>query len=123
LAEEEPMSQAEHDRRIDYVEFAATDIDRTKQFYQDAFGWRFEDYGPDYTSFQDGRLAGGFERKPSVRVGGPLIVIYARDLAALQASVTQAGGTIVRPPYSFPGGRRFHFTDPSGNELAVWTDQ
>ena len=116
------MSQAEHDRRIDYVEFAATDLDRTKQFYIDAFGWGFEDYGPDYTSFQDGRLAGGFERKPSLRAGGPLIVIYARDLAALQASVTRAGGTIVRPPFAFPGGRRFHFTDPSGNELAAWSD-
>ena len=116
------MSQAEHDRRIDYVEFAATDLDRTKQFYTDAFGWRFEDYGPDYTSFQDGRLAGGFERKPSVRAGGPLIVIYASDLAALQASVTKAGGAIVRPPFAFPGGRRFHFADPSGNELAVWSD-
>jgi predicted enzyme related to lactoylglutathione lyase len=119
---EEPMSQAEHDRRIDYVEFAATDIGRTKQFYQDVFGWRFEDYGPDYTSFQDGRLAGGFERKPAVRAGGPLVVIYARDLEALEAAITQAGGKIVRPPFAFPGGRRFHFTDPSGNELAVWTD-
>lgn len=116
------MSQAEHDRRIDYVEFAAIDIDRTKQFYMDAFGWRFQDYGPDYTSFQDGRLAGGFERKSSVRAGGPLVVIYARDLAALEAKVIEAGGKVVRPPFAFPGGRRFHFTDPSGNELAVWSD-
>ncbi len=116
------MTQADHDRKIDYVEFVATDIGRTKQFYQQVFGWRFEDYGPDYTSFQDGRLSGGFAKGATVRVGGPLVVIYAGRLEATEANVTQAGGKIVKPAFSFPGGRRFHFTDPSGNELAVWTD-
>ena len=117
------MTQADHDRQIDYVEFVATDIARTKQFYQQVFGWRFEDYGPDYTSFQDGRLSGGFAKGSTVRAGGPLVVIYAAQLEATEANVKQAGGKIVKPPFSFPGGRRFHFTDPSGNELAVWTDQ
>jgi uncharacterized protein len=117
------VTQADHDRQIDYVEFVASDIDRTKQFYQQVFGWRFEDYGPDYTSFQDGRLSGGFAKGAAVRAGGPLVVIYAGQLEATEAKVKQAGGKIVKPPFSFPGGRRFHFTDPSGNELAVWTDQ
>ena len=116
------MTQAEHDCQIDYVEFGATDVARTRQFYQDVFGWRFEDYGPDYTSFQDGRLSGGFRKEPSVQAGGPLVVIYAAHLEEMKAKIAQAGGRIVREPFSFPGGRRFHFTDPSGNELAVWTD-
>ena len=114
------MTQPDHDRQIDYVEFAATDIARTKQFYAAVFGWRFEDYGPDYTSFQDGRLAGGFARG---QPGGPLVVIYGRDLGQLEAKVRKAGGSIVREPFAFPGGRRFHFRDPSGNELAVWSDR
>lgn len=119
------MSQAQHDRRIDYIEINVTDVARAKQFYTDAFGWKWEDYGPDYQSFHDGRMAGGLRGvKPSEhRPGGSLIVIYAVDLSTAQRKVEQAGGTIVRQPYEFPGGRRFHFTDPSGNELAVWTDQ
>jgi predicted enzyme related to lactoylglutathione lyase len=116
------MTQPDHDRQIDYVEFAATDLARTKQFYAAVFGWRFEDYGPDYTSFQDGRLAGGFTRGEPARPGGPLVVIYGRHLEELETKVKQAGGSIVREPFSFPGGRRFHFRDPSGNELAVWSD-
>jgi predicted enzyme related to lactoylglutathione lyase len=120
---EQPMNQAEQDRRIDYVEFSATDIEETKQFYSEVFGWEFTDYGPDYTSFMDGRLAGGFKAAASVAAGGPLIVIYATDLAAIEARVRDAGGTIVREVFEFPGGRRFHFTDPSGTELAVWSDR
>ena len=116
------MAQSDHDRQIDYIEFGATDIGRTKQFYQQVFGWRFEDYGPDYTSFQDGRLTGGFTKGSAVRPANPLVVIYAAQLEAIEAKVKQAGGTIVRKTYAFPGGRRFHFNDPSGNELAVWTD-
>ena len=117
------MSQAEHDGRVDYVEFPATDIAATKRFYAHVFGWRFEDYGPDYASFHDGRLAGGFRKEAHAAPGGPLIVIYATALEAMLGKVTSAGGTIVKPIFTFPGGRRFHFTDPSGNELAVWTDQ
>lgn len=117
------MNQADQNRRIDYIEFPATDIAETKRFYSEVFGWEFTDYGPDYTSFMDGRLAGGFDAAASVAAGGPLIVIYATDLAAIEARVRNAGGTIVREVFDFPGGRRFHFTDPSGNELAVWSDR
>src|SRR2546427_34816 len=113
----------DHDRQVDYVEFGATDLGRIKQFYQQVFDWRFEDYGPDYMSFQDGRLSGGFAKASAVRPGGPLVVIYAIRLEDVEAKVKQAGGKIVKPTFSFPGGRRFHFTDPSGNELAVWTDR
>jgi uncharacterized protein len=117
------MSNAEHDRRIDYIEFSVKSVSDAKQFYGNAFGWRFEDYGPDYASFSDGRLNGGFQTATEVRTGGPLVVIYASDLETMERRVTQAGGAIVRPIFSFPGGRRFHFTDPSGNELSVWSDQ
>ena len=117
------MGQAEHDRRIDYIEFPVTDVGAAKRFYGAAFGWTFEDYGPDYASFHDGRLAGGFRKDARAAPGGPLVVLYATDLAALEAKVKQAGGKIVRATFEFPGGRRFHFTDPSGNELAVWTDR
>ena len=117
------MSQAEHDRRVDYVELAATDFDATKRFYTEAFGWKFTDYGPDYMAFWDGRLNGGFYKADKVIRGGPLVVIYAVDLEALQAAVVTAGATITKETVSFPGGRRFQFSDPSGNELAVWSDQ
>jgi predicted enzyme related to lactoylglutathione lyase len=116
------VSQAEQDRRMDYVEFPATDIGETKKFYSRLFGWEFTDYGPDYTSFWDGRLAGGFTSAATVRAGGPLVVIYATNLEEIKAGVEGSGGRIVRETFEFPGGRRFHFTDPSGNELAVWSD-
>ena len=117
------MSSVEHDRRIDYIEFSVTSVAEAKRFYGAAFGWTFEDYGPEYASFADGRLSGGFQTAATVRAGGPLVVIYAADLESQERRVQQAGGTIVRPIFSFPGGRRFHFTDPSGNELAVWSDK
>jgi uncharacterized protein len=117
------MSNAENDLRIDYIEFPATDMAKTKRFYGDVFGWRFEDYGPDYASFLDGRLAGGFYVAPQITKGGALVVIYAVNLEALEAKVRAAGGVIVKPIFSFPGGRRFHFADPSGNELAIWSDK
>ena len=111
-----------NDRRIDYIEFPATDIARTKEFYIHVFGWKFTDYGPDYTSFEDGRIAGGFAKADTVLRAGPLVVIYASDLEGMEARIRAAGGTIVREIFSFPGGRRFHFTDPSGNELSVWSE-
>jgi len=117
------LQSTEHDQRVDYIELSVTSVPAAKQFYGAAFGWRFEDYGPDYVSFADGRLNGGFAKADSVRPGGALIVIFAVDLEATEKRVVAAGGKIVRPTFSFPGGRRFHFTDPSGNELAVWTDR
>jgi predicted enzyme related to lactoylglutathione lyase len=109
--------------RIDYIEFPATDIAATKRFYQEVFSWVFTDYGPDYTSFADGRIAGGFTKETQARPLGPLIVIYAEDLAGVQAKIQAANGKIVKPIFEFPGGKRFHFTDPSGNELSVWSDK
>ena len=107
---------------IDYIEFPCADTGRVKAFYNAAFGWTFEDYGPDYTSFHDGRLAGGFTKDARVSADGPLVVLYAADLEGIQAKVVQAGGKIVKEIFSFPGGRRFHFADPEGNLLAVWSD-
>jgi uncharacterized protein len=115
------MSQEKPENRIDYIEIPASDIGRTKQFYSAVFGWKFEDYGPDYTSFFDGRLGGGFKLEESP-ANGILLVIYASDLTAAQQKIKSAGGAIVKDTFSFPGGRRFHFADPNGNELAVWSD-
>ena len=121
--EEKAMGQEEHNKRVDYVELAVTDIGAAKAFYSAVFGWKMQDWGPDYVSFEDGRLTGGFRLEEEVSRGGPLVVIYAVDLEAIEASVRANGGTIVQEIFSFPGGRRFHFTDPSGNELAVWSDK
>jgi predicted enzyme related to lactoylglutathione lyase len=125
---DQPLRSGEHDRRIDYIEFPATDLPATKRFYQQAFGWKFTDYGPDYAAFEDGRLDGGFHAGQGARTvpgegKGTLAVLFALDLADAEARVRKAGGTIVTPTFSFPGGHRFHFTDPSGNELAVWSDR
>ena len=116
------MSHAEHDRRIDYIEFPATDIAGTKTFYSSVFGWTFTDYGPNYTSFVDGRLSGGFTTDAKVATGGVLIVLYASELSAIHGNVVKHGGRITKETYEFPGGKRFHFSDPNGNELAVWSE-
>jgi uncharacterized protein len=109
---------------IDYVEIAVTDIDAAKAFYGSAFGWSLVDYGPDYAGIQGaGKEVGGLRRDSEVRAGGPLVILYSEDLEASAEAVTAAGGTIVEPIYAFPGGRRFHFADPSGNELAVWSER
>jgi predicted enzyme related to lactoylglutathione lyase len=120
---QQSIHDAACDRRIDYIEMAATDIADTKRFYREVFGWTFTDYGPGYTSFEDGRLTGGFYQADSARAGSVLVVIFALDLAAIEARVRSAGGKIVKPIFTFPGGHRFHFSDPSGNELAVWSDR
>lgn len=117
------MSQEEHDRQIDYIEFETTDIERSKSFYTTVFGWKFTDWGEGYSSFEDGRLAGGFRQVEAVGAGGPLVVIYAIDLGQIEAAVRGADGAIVEETFSFPGGRRFHFADPEGNILAVWSDR
>ena len=116
------MSNSANDRRIDYIEFPTQATAKSKEFYTAAFGWKFEDYGPQYTSFHDGRLAGGFSADAGERPAKPLVVLYAADLAGAQRAVEHAGGKITRAIFAFPGGRRFHFTDPSGNELAVWSE-
>lgn len=111
---------------ISYVEFPARDLNATKTFFQSVFDWAFVDYGPDYTSFSSPGLDGGGFYKAdlaaSTETGSALIVLYSKDLEATQASVIEAGGKIVKPIFSFPGGRRFHFAEPSGNELAVWSE-
>ncbi len=116
------MSPSEHDRRIDYIEFPVADVAIAKRFYTAVFGWSFTDYGPDYTSFSDGRLSGGFRGGEAAVPGGALVVIYAADLASAESAVIAAGGRITQPTFAFPGGRRFHFRDPCGHELAVWSD-
>ena len=112
--------------RIDYLEIAVTDLAAAKKFYASAFGWRFTDYGPGYSGIQgDEREQGGLalleEGKSVGSGGGPLAILYSDALDDTLAAVEGAGGTISTPPFDFPGGRRFHFADPFGNELAVWT--
>jgi uncharacterized protein len=109
---------------VSYVEFPAKDLEATKQFFSAAFGWSFVDYGPDYISFSNQGVDGGFFRSQqcsSTKNGGALIVLLSQDLEATEAKVKKAGGIICQGIFSFPGGRRFHFIEPSGNELAVWS--
>lgn len=110
------------DGKIDYVEFPAEDMGATQAFYRDALGWSFVDYGPGYASFAEG-LDGGFDADAAEQPKAPLVVIYSADLEATLAKVRAAGGEIVKPIFAFPGGRRFHFRDPSGNELAVFAPE
>ncbi len=116
------MSQQPRENCIDYIELPASEIEKSKEFYTQVFGWKFEDYGPDYTSFFDGRMSGGFTKDLPAPSRGLLLVIFALDLVEAQNRIRGAGGIIVKEIFSFPGGRRFHFTDPNGNELAVWSD-
>lgn len=108
---------------IDYIEFKAQDLEKIKAFYSRVFGWTFTDYGPTYTSFAESGIYGGFETTEEPIINGALIVLYHSDLESSQADVEKAGGAITKSIFSFPGGRRFHFKDPSGNELAVWSDK
>jgi predicted enzyme related to lactoylglutathione lyase len=115
----------EHEK-INYVEFPARDIEATKMFFSEVFGWTFEDFGPDYTAFNNEGLDGGFYKavlSSSTEKGSALIVFYSQELEITEAKIINAGGKIIRPAFSFPGGRRFHFTEPSGNEFAVWSDK
>lgn len=112
--------------KINYVEFPAADLAAAKQFYGQVFGWVFADYGPDYIAFANSGLDGGFYRakaQSAVAAGAALVVLYSKDLAQTEGKIVAAGGKIVKPVFSFPGGRRFHFADPNGNELAVWSEQ
>jgi len=117
---------AQEDQKIDYVEFPASDFDAVQAFYEKAFGWQFTDYGPEYRAFNDGKLDGGFRNSTlvaSTANGSALVILYAGDLEATREKVIASGGRIVEDIFSFPGGRRFQFADPHGNELAVWSDK
>ena len=108
---------------INYIELPLTENAETKAFYNNVFGWEFTDWGPTYISFSGAGVDGGFNGESDVKVSAPgvLVVLYADDLAKKSEEVASAGGKITRPIYAFPGGRRFHFLDPNGNELAVWS--
>ena len=109
---------------INYIEFSVTNMVETKRFYESAFQWQFNDYGPDYAGIRkNGGEAGGLRLTDEVTSGGPLVILYSNDLEKSLAKVREAGGEITKEPFSFPGGRRFQFHDPSGNELAVWSDR
>ncbi|MEM8736739.1 MAG: VOC family protein, partial [Planctomycetota bacterium] len=108
------------------IEFPARDLAAAERFYSETFQWKFTSYGPEYVAFNDGKLDGGFyaaDLKSQSESGGALVILYSGDLEATQALVEANGGVICKPIFSFPGGRRFQFLDPNGNELAVWTDQ
>jgi len=116
---------SEHEK-INYLELPATDLSATKQFFAEVFGWTFQDFGPEYVAFSNAGLEGGFfqsEQCSRTEQGAALIVFYSEALETTLEKVEAAGGVIVKPVFSFPGGRRFHFTEPSGNEFAVWTDK
>ncbi len=118
----EQANQTHH--AVDYIEFAVTDMAKAKTFYNTAFGWKFNDYGPEYAGIQkvsgNGEV-GGLRLDSKVASGGPLVILFSNNLEDSQAKVVGAGGKITTAPYTFPGGRRFHFADPSGNQLAVWS--
>lgn len=107
---------------INYVELKANDLESVKKFYEQAFGWTFTDYGPGYTAFSNSGIEGGFEKTEEEIVNGALVVLHHEELELIQTQVEEAGGKIVVPIFSFPGGRRFQFLDPAGNQLAVWTE-
>lgn len=108
---------------INYVEFKANDLDKIKSFYSQAFAWKFTDYGPEYVAFSDSGLEGGFALSDAEITQGALVVLYHEDLEKVKNVVIEAGGKIAQDIYSFPGGRRLHFLDPSGNELAIWSEK
>lgn len=114
------------DQKIDYIEFPAADFDAIEKFYVAAFGWKFTDYGPEYRAFNDGKLDGGFfksDLKSTTSTGAALVIFYASNLEQTRDKVLDCGGRLVKDIFSFPGGRRFQFADPHGNELAVWSDK
>lgn len=108
---------------INYIEFKALDLEKTKDFYSNCFNWTFTDYGPDYVAFSDSGVEGGFERTENEIVNGVLVILYDEDLKSIKNKVIESKGIISKDIFSFPGGRRFHFLDPSGNELAIWSDK
>ncbi len=115
----------EHDK-ISYVEFPAKDLEATKTFFTAIFGWSFVDYGSEYIAFENEGIDGGFFKSDlsvSTTNGSALIVFYSKELEKTQEKIENSGGSIIKPVFTFPGGRRFHFSDPNGNEYAVWSDE
>ncbi|WP_394220928.1 VOC family protein [Alteromonas gracilis] len=111
--------------KLNYVEFASLDVSRSKTFFENAFNWRFTDYGSEYSAFSNAGLDGGIfesERVSQAESGAPLLVLYANNITDAQRRIEKAGGTISKPLFDFPGGCRFHFIEPGGNELAVWSE-
>ncbi|NKB24964.1 MAG: VOC family protein [Kiritimatiellae bacterium] len=111
--------------KINYVEFPAKNIEATKAFFTAVFGWSFLDYGPEYTAFSNEGIDGGFFKSDltvSTSHGSALIIFYSKELENTQSKIENEGGSIIKPIFLFPGGHRFHFSDPNGNEYAVWSD-
>jgi uncharacterized protein len=111
--------------KLNYVELPSRDLAKTQVFFELAFGWDFVAYGPEYSAFSGQGLDGGFyasELCSRTLDGAALLVFYSGDLESTQVKIVQFGGAIIKPIFTFPGGRRFHFTEPSGNEFAVWSD-
>lgn len=114
----------EHEK-LNYVEFGANDLVATKQFFTEVFGWEFVDYGPEYSAFSNQGLDGGFFKanvSNKTSTGGALLVFYSSNIETTLSKINISGGTVIRPIFDFPGGCRFHFIEPSGNEFAVWSD-
>ena len=113
-------------KTIDYVEMPSTNLSATKDFFTGLFGWTFQDYGPDYAAFDDGRMTGGFFASTitsDVAKGAPLVVFYSPELEKLSKEVIRLGGKITREIFEFPGGRRFHFKAPGTGEFAIWSEK
>jgi len=111
--------------KINYLEFPSRDLEKTKTFFTSVFNWSFIDYGPEYSAFQNAGISGGFFKSRlsvSTQQGSALVVFYSKILEETQTKIKAAGGLILKEIFSFPGGRRFHFADPNGNEYAVWSD-
>jgi len=114
----------EHEK-INYIEIPVKEMETVKTFFTAVFGWSFEDFGPRYSSFSNEGINGGFfksDQTVSTDNGSVLIVFYSNDLEKTRSKIESAGGQVIKPTFSFPGGRRFHFSDPTGNEFAVWSD-
>ena len=107
---------------VDYIEFASRDIGASRAFFEKAFGWSFKDYGPAYVAMENAGIDGGIAQAEG-EPAAPLVILYADDLDAAEAAMTKAGGLVVVPQFDFPGGRRFHFREPGGNILAVWSSR
>ena len=115
----------EHEK-INYIEFPSKNMKETKAFFTQVFGWVFQDFGPEYTAFSNQGIDGGFfesDLSSSTHTGAALIVFYSKDIERTKEKIEEAGGIILKPIFTFPGGRRFHFSEPGGNEFAVWSDK